>query len=143
MQVKDLMSKNPTYLAPSATLTEASIEMFRNNWGFLPIGENDRLVGALTDRDITIRSSAKGLDPKKTLVKDVMTKGIFWCFEEDDIKSVTKYMCEKHVHRLAVLDKSKRLTGVISLSDIATKAHDAKLCGQFVESLFQKTNEVH
>lgn len=141
MQVKELMTKNPVYLSPTATLKEASIEMFRNNWGFLPIGENDRLVGALTDRDITIRSSAKGMDPSKTLIRDVMTKGIFWWYEDDDLTKVTKYMCEKHVHRLAVLDKGKRLTGIISLSDIAAKSHDVKLCGQFVESLFK--DEIH
>jgi CBS domain-containing protein len=143
MQVKDVMSNNPTYLSPTATLTEASSEMFLHNWGFLPIGENDRLIGALTDRDITIRSSAKGLNPTKTQVRDVMTKEIFWCYEDDDIASATKYMSEKHVHRLAVLDKNKRLTGIISLSDIVTKTHDAKMCGQFVESLYQKTDKAH
>lgn len=140
MQVKQVMTKNPTYLEPTATLKEASLQMSEWHCGFIPIGENDRLIGVVTDRDITIRATAKGRDPK-TQLKEIMTKDIQFCYEEDDITLAAKRMTDKHVHRLIVLNKGKRFTGIISLSDIATKTHDTKLCGQLLESLSQYTEE--
>jgi CBS domain-containing protein len=135
MLVKDVMSKNPTFLTGETTLKDASVAMSKIGCGFIPIQDGDELIGAVTDRDITIRATAEGKDPNKTFLKDIMTKGIKWCFEEDELSAAAAYMSEKHVHRLAVMDKNKRLTGIISLCDIATKSHDASLCGDLVEAL--------
>ncbi|MCP6755954.1 CBS domain-containing protein, partial [Klebsiella pneumoniae] len=83
MLAKEVMTKKPEYLPPTATLKEAAGLMSKGDFGFIPIGENDRLIGAVTDRDIAIRAVAKGKDPSKTSVKEVMSKGIQYCFEDD------------------------------------------------------------
>lgn len=129
MLVKDIMSKKPNYLAPSATLTELGQAMLKNDFGFLPIGENDRLIGTVTDRDITIRAVAKGKDPNKTRAKEVLTKKVLYCYENDDIQKALKNMSKQHVHRLIVLNDKKRMTGVFSLSDLAKKCEDTLVCG--------------
>ena len=136
MLVKELMSKNPTYVSPEATLKEASQEMEKRNCGFIPIGANDRLIGAVTDRDITVRGTAKGLDPTKTKILDVMTMDILWCYENDSVEQAAKLMKVNHVHRLAVLNSDKRLTGVLSVRDLV-KTHDAMLCGELVEGILE------
>jgi CBS domain-containing protein len=140
MQVKDVMSKNPVYISPTTTLKEASEKMLSLDCGFIPVGEDDRLIGAITDRDITIRATAKGKDPNKTQVKEVMSQKIRYCFEEDDIAAAAKSMEQQHVHRLAVLNKNKRLTGILSLADLATKTHDFNLCGHLIGSLSETTH---
>jgi CBS domain-containing protein len=139
MLVKEIMSTNPTYLTGNTTLKEASSRMSELDFGFIPVQEGDRLIGAVTDRDITVRATAQGKDPTKTTIKDVMTKGIKWCYEDDDLAEAAAYMSEEHVHRLAVMDKNKRFTGVISVSDFATKANDAGLCNDLVEALSEGT----
>ena len=129
MLVKEVMSKKPNYLPPTATLKQVGAAMLKNDFGFLPIGENDRLIGAVTDRDITIRAVAKGKDPNKTRVKDVLTKKVLYCYENDDIQKAIKNMSKQHVHRLIVLNTKKRMTGVFSLTDLARKCRDTMVCG--------------
>lgn len=135
MLAKDVMSGKPTFLPPEATLKQAASKMIENDFGFLPIGENDRLIGAITDRDIAIRAVAKGKDPNKTSVKDVMTKGIRYCFENDKLEKVAKMMEDLRIRRLVVLNQDKRMTGILSLGDIATKGGNAKLCSEITTSV--------
>lgn len=135
MRAQEVMSKKPEFLPPTATLQQAADQMRNHDYGFVPIGENDKLIGAITDRDIIIRAISKGKDPKKTTVGDVMSKGIQFCFEDDDLTSVTKKMKTLQVRRLVVLNKGKRMTGIISLGDIATKCKDNKLCGELTEAV--------
>lgn len=135
MLVKEIMSTKALYLAPTSTLAEAAAKMREKNCGFIPVGENDRLIGAVTDRDITITAIAAGKDPNLTTLKDVMTKGIQYCFEKDDVKKVAKKMEQLRIRRLVVLDDNKRLTGVVSFGDIASKANDTKLSGEIAEEV--------
>lgn len=135
MLVKEIMSTKALYLAPTSTLAEAAVKMRERDFGFIPIGENDRLIGAVTDRDITITAVAAGKDPKSTTLKDIMTKGIQYCFEKDDIKKVAKKMEQLRIRRLVVLDDNKRLTGVLSFGDIARNANDTKLSGEIAEEV--------
>lgn len=135
MLAKEVMSKKPEFLPPSATLKQAASQMRSNDYGFIPVGENDRLVGAITDRDLAIEAVAKGLDPNKKTIKEVMHKGIFFCFEEDTLEKVIKKMEKLQVRRLVVLNRNKRMTGIISLGDIATKAGNAKLCAELAEAV--------
>ncbi len=137
MQVKSIMSQHPEMLPLNATLTQAVNEMQKHDCGFLPIGDHGNAVGVITDRDVTIRAIAKGKDPNKTLVKDVMTKKVFSCKENDDVKTVAHNMGRDQIHRLVVLDKNGRLSGVISLGDIARKCKDVQLCGHMVEEISQ------
>lgn len=138
MRIKEIMSSKPDLLAPTDTLKKAASLMREHDFGFLPIGENDRLIGVVTDRDITTRGVAQGKDPDKTPVKDVMTKEVWYCFEDDDDKKAVKSMEDKQIRRLMVLNKDKRLTGVVSLGDIATKCKNKSLSGEALEEISEK-----
>jgi CBS domain-containing protein len=135
MLAKDVMSRKPEFLPPSATLKQAADQMRTHDYGFIPIGENDRLIGALTDRDIAIKAVAEGWDPNKKTIKEAMHKGIFYCWENDSIEKVIKQMEKLQVRRLVVLNNEKRMTGIISLGDIATKCKNAKLCFELTEAV--------
>lgn len=137
MLAKDLMTRKPEFMSPDVTLKEAANQMLAHDYGFLPIGENDRLIGTVTDRDIAIQAVAKGLDPNKQTVKSVMHKGIYYCYEDDSIEKVTAQMEKMKVRRLIVLNKNKRMTGIISLGDIATKCNDAEICHELTEAVSQ------
>jgi CBS domain-containing protein len=130
MQAKDLMSKNPEIISPDITLKQAAEKMRNQDIGFLPIGENDRLIGAITDRDIVIRGLALGKDSDKTIVRDVMTDEIRYCFENDSLDKVAEMMGNLQIRRIAVLNEDKRIVGIISLGDVATKSQDTKLTGK-------------
>lgn len=135
MQVKEIMSKKPEFLPPNATLKQAADIMRSNDCGFVPIGENDRLIGAITDRDITIRAIATGKDINKTTVRDIMSKGIQFCFDNDELEKVVKKMETLQIRRLVVLNKDKRMIGIISLGDIATKCKNSELCSELTEAV--------
>ena len=122
------------------TLEEAAHEMLDDDLGFLPIGENEKLIGVITDRDIAIRGVAEGKDPQTTPVRDVMTDKVLYCYEKDDIKTAAKSMKEQQIRRLIVLDKDKKLTGVLTMGDIATKCNDEHLCAEVVGSVCEKTH---
>ena len=98
--------------------------------GLLPVcGDNDRLVGMLTDRDITIRAVAEGQDCRISLVRDAMTPNLVYCFEDEDITEAAELMKENQIRRLVVLDNDKRLVGIVSLGDLAVDAGDEELVG--------------
>jgi len=137
MLAKEIMSKKPEFLPPTATLKQAADQMRIHDYGFIPIGENDRLIGTVTDRDITLRAVAEGKDINKTTLRDVMSKGIEYCFEDDDLEKVVKHMEDAQIRRLIVLNKDKRLTGIISMGDVATKSRNAKLCGELADAVSQ------
>lgn len=117
IKTKTCMSKVVRIVSPTQTICEAARTMKTIDAGFLPIGENDRLVGTITDRDITVRAVAEGQGPD-TPVRDVMTKELHYCFEDDDIETVAEQMAQLQVRRLPVLNHSKRVVGIVSLSDI-------------------------
>ena len=135
MNAKDLMSKKPEFLSPQGTLKQAANQMRSHDYGFIPVGENDRLVGVVTDRDLAIRAVAEGRDPNKTTVGDIMTKGVHFCFETDDLETVVHKMEEWKIRRLIVLDKNKRMTGIISLGDIAVKGKNPELCNELTDAV--------
>jgi CBS domain-containing protein len=137
MLAKEIMTNKPEFLPPSATLKQAADQMRMQDYGFIPIGENDRLIGTVTDRDITIMAVAEGLDPNKKTVRDVMHKGVHYCWEDDPLEKVIQQMEDLQVRRLIVLNKEKRMTGIISLGDIATKSKNPKLCSELTEAVSQ------
>ena len=118
MKVRDTMSTNVRLASPDQTIREAAQAMADVDSGVLPVGENDRLVGMITDRDIAVRGIAKGKGPDAS-VRDVMTDHVDYCFEDQDVEEVTKNMADIKVRRLPVLNRDKRLVGIISLGDIA------------------------
>ena len=135
MKAKDLMTTNPEIISPETTLKQAAEKMRDKNIGFLPIGEGDRLIGAITDRDVMIRGIVEGKDPNTSSVRDVMTDKIRYCMENDNLDKVTEIMSDSQIRRIAVLNDNKRIVGIISLGDIATKSQDVKLTAKVTEDV--------
>jgi CBS domain-containing protein len=119
MKVREIMTSNVECLSPEASLQEIAQEMKSLDVGFIPICENDRLVGTVTDRDIVIRAVADGVDIKMSKARESMSREVIYAFEDDDVKSVAHKMSDKDVRRILILDKAKRLVGVVSIGDIS------------------------
>lgn len=119
MLVKECMTKQVEIGKPSMSLQEAAQKMRDGDFGILPIGENDRLVGMITDRDITIRGTAEGKDAKKVQVRELMSKNVLYCFEDQTLDEVTQNLGDNQIRRLPVLNRQKRLVGILSLGDLA------------------------
>jgi uncharacterized protein (DUF2267 family)/CBS domain-containing protein len=132
MKVADVMNRDVQLASPDDTLGEIAKRMVKEDVGFLPVGENDRLVGTITDRDIVTRAVAQGKDGQSR-VRDAMTKDVKYCFEEESVDEVVQNMSDIQVRRLPVVNRKKRLVGIISLADAAIKydpaAAGAALCG--------------
>lgn len=126
MKIKEIMTSNPELIDPNATIREAAKRMKSENIGALPVGENDRLIGMVTDRDIAIRGVAEDRAPETTVVRDVMSEKIFYCFEDDEIEHAAQCMAENQVRRLPILNRDKRLTGIVSLADIAQTGEECE-----------------
>jgi CBS domain-containing protein len=119
MQIRDVMTRGVNVVDPDAPIVEAASIMSKRNIGFLPVCDGDRLVGALTDRDITIRATAKGLDPNATPVRDVMTDEVTYCFDDEDIEKTADLMKQNRLRRVLVVNRKKRLVGIVALGDLA------------------------
>jgi CBS domain-containing protein len=132
MQVKEAMSRDVQIVNPDQSIRDAARMMAKLDCGCLPVGENDRLVGMITDRDIAVRAVAEGM-PLKTPVRDIMSPEVRYCFEDSELDEVAQNMADIKVRRLPVLDGHKRLVGILSLGDVAMtdNAADAAnaLCG--------------
>src|SRR5262245_6721676 len=136
MHVKEVMTRGAECVRPGTSLQEAARKMRDLDVGPLPIcGDDDRLKGMITDRDITVRAVAEGHDPKTTRVQDVMTPDVIYCFEDQDVAEASRLMKEKQVRRLVVLNRDKRLVGIVSLGDLAVDAGDEKLAGRTLEAV--------
>lgn len=121
MNVHDVMTTSIDLIDPSTTLSRAAQIMREDDVGSLPIGENDKLVGMLTDRDIVVRGIAGGKDVKSATAGEVMSSGVLFCYEDQPVDQAAELMSNRQVRRLAVLNRDKRLVGMISLGDLATK----------------------
>jgi len=132
--VADVMTRGVRSLSPSDSLQLAAQAMDELNVGVIPVCEDGRVIGVVTDRDITIRSVAEGHDPRKDRVRDTMSTGIVYCFEDQDTDEAARLMREKHVRRLAVLNRDKRLVGMVSLGDLAQMT-DQNMCGKALEEI--------
>jgi CBS domain-containing protein len=122
MHVSQLMSKKVEWVSPTLSLRDAARKMRDLDIGCLPVGENDRLIGMITDRDITCRWVADGKARGKATVRDAMSSGVTWCFDDEDVGDAAHLMEEKHIRRLPVLSREKRLIGMLSVGDISQHA---------------------
>ena len=121
-KIKDIMTKKCEWIAPDTSVAEAAKIMKNNDCGFLPVGENDKMIGMITDRDIAIRAVAEGKDPKATKARDVMTKKTYYCFDDQAVDEVCANMGDIKVKRLPVVNRDKRLVGVVSFGDVSQAA---------------------
>jgi CBS domain-containing protein len=128
-KIADVMTRGAELTSPDATIQEAARKMAAEDVGFLPVGENDRLIGMVTDRDIALRAVAEGKEPKQTKVREVMTDRVLYCFEDEDADTAVANMSKLQVRRLPVVNRDKRLVGVVSIGDLAIK-HSAQKAGK-------------
>ena len=134
MQIKDVMTKGVEIVRPDETLQDAARKMKSIDVGPLPVCDGDQIVGMITDRDIIIRATAEGRDPKTTPVKEAMTPNVVCVYEDQDIDEAATLMKERQIRRLAVLDRNKNLVGILSLGDLAEET-GAKTSGRVLESV--------
>ncbi|MDI3469738.1 MAG: CBS domain protein [Pseudolabrys sp.] len=118
MKVSEIMTREVELAHPSETITHAAKLMASLDAGALPVADGDRLVGMITDRDIAIRGVGQGLGPNAS-VGDVMTREVMYCYDDQDLDEITENMGEIQVRRLPVLNRGKRLVGIVALGDIA------------------------
>ncbi|MEW6157645.1 MAG: CBS domain-containing protein [Verrucomicrobiota bacterium] len=137
MKVRDIVTNDPEVIHPEATICEAARKMKEHDIGMLPVCDGERLVGSLTDRDLTIRAIAEGADPFRTRVSEVMTKKVHWCYEDEDLESAAHTMEEAQIRRLPVMNRQKRLVGIISIGDLAVRSRDEKLLEEVMEEVCQ------
>ena len=124
MRVSEAMTRDVRICTPASTLKDCARMMAEIDAGAVPVGENDRLVGMITDRDIAVRAVAQGKGPE-TQVREVMSQEIRYCYEDEELDHVAKNMADIRVRRLPVLSRDKRLVGIVSLGDLAMKENQA------------------
>ncbi len=140
MRVSDAMTRDVCVARPSQTIEDAARMMLAIDAGLLPVGDDDRLVGTITDRDIAVRAIGEGKGPK-TEIGEVMTHDVKYCFEDEDTAHVAKNMGEQQVRRLPVLNRDKRLVGILSLADIASHEKDGRKVGNALREIAQPGGE--
>jgi len=135
MLVRDIMTAHVESIAPGDTLEQAARRMEELDVGPLPVCEGKRVVGMLTDRDITVRATAAGCDPKTTLVGDTMSQEVISCYDDQDVSEVARLMKDKQVRRLLVMSRAGELVGIVSLGDLATEAGEKGQPGEVLEKV--------
>ena len=123
--LKDVMSRDVRVISPETTIREAARTMYDGGFGMMPVGENDRMIGTISDRDIAIRAVAEGKGPG-TKVREIMSEGICWAYDDDTVDHAAKLMSEKQVRRLPVVNHDKRLVGIVALGDFAVDSSEIK-----------------
>jgi CBS domain-containing protein len=135
MELRDVMTRDVEVVRAGASLKEAAGKMKSLDVGLLPVCDGDRLQGILTDRDITIRATADGRDPKKTKVTDVMSTDLAYCLEDQEVEEAVSLMEARQIRRIPVVNQDKRLVGIVSLADIAVHVRDRDLSGETLEEI--------
>ena len=128
-QLKDLMSRDVKVISPDMTIGDAAKKMRDGDFGMMPVGEDDRMIGTISDRDIAIRAVAEGKDGG-TRVRDVMSEGVVWVYEDDSVEEVATIMSKHQVRRLPVVNRDKRLVGIVALGDFAVESSEIQPAAQ-------------
>jgi CBS domain-containing protein len=131
------MTPQAEVISPDATTEEAASLMKTLDIGVLPVCDEEGLVGVLTDRDLVVRVMAATRDPKAVLVGEAMTPSVVYCFEDDDVEHAAAVMAGQQIRRLPVLDRNRKLVGIVSVGDIAVHTQDHQLTGRVLEDVSQ------
>ena len=135
MKLNEIMSSDVEIIHPSDTLQTTAQKMRDRDIGFLPVCDDDRLIGVLTDRDVIVRAIAEGMDPNVTIGRDLVTSPAIYCFDDQSVDEAAKLMHDNQIRRLVVLHRGdKRMVGVVSLGDLAVNVDD-KLSGEVLQSI--------
>lgn len=139
MQISQVMTRSVEVVDPDMSVSDAAKRMRDEDIGALPVGENDRLVGMVTDRDIVVRAVAMDRSPSECHVRDVMSEKIFYCFEDQSVEEASRVMAEHQVRRLPVLNRDKRLVGIVAIADLARTGDEA--AAEVIEEISQDTGK--
>ena len=139
MKIADAMTRDVRVATPDQSIREAAQLMAELDAGAVPVRNQDRLVGMITDRDIAVRAVAESKSPE-TRIQDVRTRDVKYCFDDDELEDVARNMADIQVRRLPVVNRDKRLVGIIALSDIAA-AEDADVVGDTVSGISERSRQ--
>lgn len=128
-QLKELMTRDVKVISPDMAIGDAAKMMRDGNFGMMPVVENDRMIGTISDRDIAIRAVAEGKDCSSK-VRDVMSEGIAWAYEDESVEQAATIMSERQVRRLPVVNRDKRLVGIVALGDFAVESSQIQPAAQ-------------
>jgi CBS domain-containing protein len=137
MQVREIMKRELRSIARDAMVRDAAMQMREAGVGMLPVEDNQEIVGTVTDRDITIRATASGADPKNTPVSEVMSHKVFTCVEDDDLQQAARIMEENQVRRLMVQNDKGEFIGMLAIADLARRHEAGRLLNEVVEQVSQ------
>jgi CBS domain-containing protein len=135
MLIREIMSEHVEFVRPDESLQEAALKMREFGVGPLPVCENGSVIGMLTDRDITIRAVAEGRPARSTKVRDVMSGALICCFDDQDVEVAARLMKAQQIRRIVVMDRDKRLVGIVSLSDLAVEAMCPERAGEILQAV--------
>jgi CBS domain-containing protein len=128
------MSRDVCLISPDASLREAAKRMQEGGFGMLPVGENDRLIGAISDRDIAVRGVASG-KTGEARIREIMSDGIVWAYESDSVDRAANIMSTHQIRRLPVVNSDKRLVGIVALGDFAIAGSDLETVGETLSDI--------
>jgi CBS domain-containing protein len=135
-QLKDVMSRDVKMVTPQTPIREAAQQMRDGDFGMLPVADHDRMVGAISDRDIAVRAVADDKGPD-TPVRDVMSPGICWAYEDESVEQAARIMSERQVRRLPIVNRDKRLVGIVALGDFAVETQEIEPAAQALSGISQ------
>lgn len=135
MNISEIMTREVEVIRPESTVEEAARKLKEFDIGSMPVCDGQRLVGMITDRDITIRLAAEGRDPATVPVKRIMTPDVVWCFEDQSVEEAGRMMKENHIRRLPVISHDRRLTGILTLGDLAVRTDALQEVGETLQEI--------
>ena len=135
MQIRDIMTPHVEVVDPKATLQTAAQKMKSLNVGSLPVCDGDQLLGMITDRDITIRAIAAGKNPRETAVADTMTTDLCYCYEDQYVNEAAQLMQNEQIRRLPILNRQKKLVGIVSMADLAVDGGNKQVAGRTITEI--------
>lgn len=141
MLLRDIMTANLEVISPFTPLQEAAEKMRVFDTGALPICDEKKVLGMLTDRDIVVRAVAKGMHPEQTMVSDVMTEAVVYLYEDQDVSEAAKLMEDRQIRRLLVLNRDQELAGIVSLGDLSQHT-EAQVAGHVLEQVSEPGSRV-
>jgi CBS domain-containing protein len=142
MKLRDIMKSDVEVIPPECNLADAARKMKSLDVGALPICDGERLLGMITDRDITVKGTAEGLNPDQIEVRDIMSSPVIYLFEDENVESAVRLMEVKQIRRLIVLNRDKKLAGIVSLGDLAVKTGNEELAGEALEKISEPKGRV-
>lgn len=135
LKIRDIMTREVVTVPATASVLQAATLMSTRDVGLLPVCDGARVVGVLTDRDITVRAAASGRSLRATKVREVMTPLVVYCYEDEDVSDAVDSMEQRQIRRVLVFNRRKQLTGVLSLGDLALDTGDKLLAGELLQRI--------